>query len=432
MQCSICVDPLRNPCECVYCKYTACRKCVQHYLLTTHDDPHCMNCKKKWNREKVDALVSAHFRNSALKKHRETILFEREKALLPAAQEEIVKQEKRKQIMRQRRELYRSISLLYRENYPADQRERMMKELEDQVDALDAEEAALFYGRKQQKEKPVFTIHCPGDNCRGFITEKDWECGMCHTKICKDCFEIEATEHMCKTENIETAKLLRSDTKPCPNCATFIYKISGCNQMWCTQCHIAFDWTTGQRETGVIHNPHYYEWNGRQNELHYNIEEDEFPSYYRLREQMDKHFTQEQQELIRKVFNIHMTVTHTRHVELLTYRVTTPVPESANMDLRIQYLQNRLTETVFKQKLQQREKQHSKSKELYDIYEMYVATMTDYFVHLYNNIPNYKTVTELEQWLSQVKQLQLYVNEQLKTVSKRYSNKVYYYLPVIE
>ena len=38
-----------------------------------------------------------------------------------------------------------------------------------------------------------------------------------------------------------------------------ISKIDGCNQMWCTQCHVAFDWKTGAIQNSV-HNPHYFEW----------------------------------------------------------------------------------------------------------------------------------------------------------------------------
>ena len=54
--------------------------------------------------------------------------------------------------------------------------------------------------------------------------------------------------------------MIKKETKPCPSCATPIFKIQGCDQMWCTQCHIAFSWRTGMRVNGVIHNPHFYQW----------------------------------------------------------------------------------------------------------------------------------------------------------------------------
>ena len=40
--------------------------------------------------------------------------------------------------------------------------------------------------------------------------------------------------------------------------------MSGCDQMWCPKCQTAFSWRTGKIETGVIHNPHYFQW-ARQN-----------------------------------------------------------------------------------------------------------------------------------------------------------------------
>ena len=30
--------------------------------------------------------------------------------------------------------------------------------------------------------------------------------------------------------------------------------------MWCTQCHIPFSWKSGLRVNGVVHNPHFYQW----------------------------------------------------------------------------------------------------------------------------------------------------------------------------
>ena len=64
---------------------------------------------------------------------------------------------------------------------------------------------------------------CPIENCNGFLNE-DWVCGICENKICKHCMEKEEEGHVCKESNIETVKLLKKDSKPCPKCGEFINK----------------------------------------------------------------------------------------------------------------------------------------------------------------------------------------------------------------
>jgi len=39
--------------------------------------------------------------------------------------------------------------------------------------------------------------------------------------------------------------------------------VRNCNQMFCTACNNAFDWRTGQKLSGVIHNPHFHEYQMR-------------------------------------------------------------------------------------------------------------------------------------------------------------------------
>jgi ribosomal protein S27AE len=81
-----------------------------------------------------------------------------------------------------------------------------------------------------------------------------WACSQCHEM--KGGTRDNDT-HIYKEESIATARFLHADTKHCPSCGAPVFKIEGCDQVFCTQCHTAFSWNTGRAETGTIHNPHY-------------------------------------------------------------------------------------------------------------------------------------------------------------------------------
>ena len=118
-------------------------------------------------------------------------------------------------------------------------------------------------GEAGEAKKAEFKRACPVDGCLGFLSTA-WKCGVCNIWTCPTCMEIKGPNkddpHECDPNTVESVKLLKKDTKNCPSCAAMIYKISGCDQMWCTQCHIAFSWRTGRQVNGVIHNPHFYQW----------------------------------------------------------------------------------------------------------------------------------------------------------------------------
>jgi hypothetical protein len=54
---------------------------------------------------------------------------------------------------------------------------------------------------------------------------------------------------------------IKKSTKNCPSCSASIFKIEGCDQMFCTVpgCETPFSFRTGLKETGIIHNPHFFE-----------------------------------------------------------------------------------------------------------------------------------------------------------------------------
>lgn len=88
MQCPICCDDtnVNDKVDCGFCKYETCRECAKQYLLSTPESPHCMNCRKGWSREFMIDKLTSKFVLDDYKKHRENILFDKEKSLLPQTQ----------------------------------------------------------------------------------------------------------------------------------------------------------------------------------------------------------------------------------------------------------------------------------------------------------------------------------------------------------
>lgn len=88
--CSICCERftghLRRPVECLHCHHICCRNCVGRYVLSTPAMPHCMACKKDWNRSFMYQSMTKTFVIETLKAHTEQLMIEREKALLPMTQ----------------------------------------------------------------------------------------------------------------------------------------------------------------------------------------------------------------------------------------------------------------------------------------------------------------------------------------------------------
>ena len=123
-----------------------------------------------------------------------------------------------------------------------------------------------FVARLEDKElgkalKQEYLFRCENGDCKGFVDCK-CKCDLCGHAYCPKCFvDITGdTNHQCKEEDILTAKEIMDSTKPCPKCAARIFKISGCSQMFCTNCHIGFDYNTGKIIKSNFHNPHRMEW----------------------------------------------------------------------------------------------------------------------------------------------------------------------------
>lgn len=358
--------------ECPYCDLKSCRSCSQKYILSSHQDPHCMGCKTAWNREFVDSFCTKYFRNTELRRHRENVLFEREKALMPETQpevERIINMRKLKQILQTQRE--RLLELHYRNT----EENEITPEIRDLYRDMENTYRYLQELRSSQRdtipEPRTFVRKCPKEECKGFLSE-EWFCGLCNVYYCKECNEQLTEGHECDPEMVKTMQLLNKDSKSCPNCGTVIHKTDGCAQMWCINCHTAFNFTTGQIETGRIHNPHFIEFRRKNigSREHGDIPCGGSPSFRELREHNATN-TILQYSLIIYQFERELIFMDDRPAN--------------NLNFRIAYMLNEVTEEYFKTFLQRQEKFKEKVKDVSYVYEMVANTGGDllrqYIIH---------------------------------------------------
>ena len=213
-ECIICYEEDRNMIKCHHCKFTSCEECWKNFFMEGKQTI-CMNtdCKKKLDLHFIYSNFSYDWIKQYWDPMNKKSYIEIEKSFLPMTQ--------------------------YRLKNP---------------------------GSFSMGISPFFR-KCLVPNCRGYLND-NWQCGLCSSFTCSKCLclkaELNDKNHKCSKEMLETVSLLQENTKPCPKCFTPIYKNKGCNQMWCTQCHFAFDWETGKVQKN-FHNPHFVEYQQQNN-----------------------------------------------------------------------------------------------------------------------------------------------------------------------
>jgi hypothetical protein len=306
--CGICSDRftaiIRKKTTCKFCHASTCSKCVEQYLLTRHEDAHCLHCRVNYNDATLHDICTRTYLQQTYFKHRQEVLINRERANLPLLQEQALREKRQRERwvqegvinkriseLKQKRDLIQSEHhKLYVLTYGAQrvqgdaQKERLivLQEYMDQMEELQVrirEEKRLLYDiryaylagagaavndDKKEEEKKKFVRRCTRDGCQGFLSTA-WKCGLCEWHSCSKCFAVKGhahdAPHECKKEDVDTAELIKKDCKACPKCGEFIEKSSGCDQMFCISCQTPFSWITGKIViSGPIHNPHYYEW----------------------------------------------------------------------------------------------------------------------------------------------------------------------------
>ena len=290
-------------------------------------------------------------------------------------------------------------------------------------------------GPARPTQRREFIMKCPADECRGFLSTA-YKCGTCDSWACKDCNvsigKDSTVEHTCNPEMVESAKMIRAETRPCPKCATRIFKIDGCDQMWCVMegCGTAFSWNTGHIVVGVIHNPHYYEWLRRQS-----------GNAAPAREVGDIpcggmphtwHFVGAIHHLpISNEMKGSLLETYRNMQELIEGRIRqfpARMPQLMNKDSDVEYLMNRITEDEWKRKLELSETKFNRKKEIGQILQTLITAGSEMMTRLYEKASSIEPDDDIFEvfvnWLLDVcipelEQLRTFGNDALRGLAKR-------------
>jgi len=283
--CPVCLDDytavIRKKVSCKYCKKSACAKCIERYLLERIEDAHCLHCRVNYDDTCLQEICTKTYLQDKYAKHRQEVLISRERANLPGLQDQAVSERRKRERHSRLQELWQTLEKLregrdailveYNEayaNYHAMRRtstpdivdelfrtlreaerksevhRRMVNDKEVEYHQLAREQR---YGVEEQKEgdgedaggsaaagtqdKKKFIRRCTRDGCQGFLSTA-WKCALCEYYSCNKCFTPRGQKpddhHECRKEDVDTADLLRKDSKPCPNCGVFITKSEGC------------------------------------------------------------------------------------------------------------------------------------------------------------------------------------------------------------
>jgi hypothetical protein len=419
-----------------------------------------MSCRHGWNREHLEKEFTKTFLDGTFKTCRENILFDRQISMLPATQQKAeaykIRERFDKEIalkQTQVTEIKKQLSMQHLNlTEDADTALRVADTIhsfrlkwivaKEEISHLQTKKDILAPNRHGGSvavaEKRQFIKACPATNCRGFLSTA-WKCGLCEIWVCPDCHEIKGKDrdapHVCDKQTLETVKLLASDTRQCPKCPTMIFKIDGCDQMYCTQCHTAFSWRTGHVETGIVHNPHYYAYLRQQNGgviprnpgdvpcgendriittngLLQVLDRLSSPNAAPPRNAWHRYVPTAADEM--ELVGIHRNYMHIQEVELRHYVVNN---NQDNEDLRIKYMVNEIEADKFKVLLQQREKKNEKKTEIHMVLTTYLAVAMD----LINSVRTFTSKDQLPPLIEALSNIRTYTNKSMVPISKRYN-----------
>jgi len=345
------------------CGFEACRDCCLTYAL-----PSCMKCKTHYTKQfckKFNILI-------LFKAYHEKLLWEREFSLLASTQP----------------------FLDWEDNVA-----KLKKRLRFGERVLFPEKPKMFLN--SSTTNPIFA--CPGSECRGFVGNT--HCGTCKKEVCAKCREFVCTlqpdtaepqkkniyhssnnnnnlkaKHVCDPLLLASITSIAQEAKSCPRCRAQIFRIEGCNHMFCTNCRTHFDWETNRVLTSSS-NHHYdlttaFSTNVATLAISRNSEQcntdpftDAIPSSVVSSPEMN-------QDLLRAVWKEPISARFLLRKRLSAFETEFQYQESL-LRIRLMFLRGQVTEEQAKSRVLQEDEKHEKMFRQRSLLEMYLNICND-------------------------------------------------------
>ena len=359
--CPVCITKYtrekRRDINCPKCAYTACLECYRNYFKESAEHM-CMN--PDCGEEMSETTIYNNFPKIAQRMYREQQgdrEFQKELAMMPLTIMEMNRRTKDDDLLKKRRATEIKIASL---------KEKLLE--------IDTQRSRLRNSKNGSMAVGAFTYKCPVD-CRGFLNEK-YGCDVCHRNFCSACLEEKKGDHECDPRAVETVSLIKRDSKPCPNCSELIYKSEGCDQMYCTACSTGFEWKTGRIVTRNIHNPH---WLDEQRRRTGNIPRavgdvpcGGMPHPYQIKEKV---VNDGYASMVIYYDGIIQFVTALRDEKIPIYVPSDPF--KCNLESRIKYLKNDITEAEFKTAIKKSNTRQNKKRMVYEATTTLAVSLED-------------------------------------------------------
>lgn len=476
-ECPICFEKhnetTRKPIRCPKCEFSACLKCVTTQLLASATELRCIDdgCRATWSRTHMLERLPKSFLQRTWKEHQEQLLLERERSFLPQEQEPArvwtSLKERKIALTEEIAELNVEISSLKRKLNDKVIETYSVRHMLDNMENGRHTPAANESSSGSNSIMP-----CPADDCRGYLTE-EYVCKLCDRPTCKSCMRglkdnDEKNSHKCDPGDLASARAIRKDSKRCPGCGVYIFRISGCPSMFCTHCHVGFRWDTLRitSEGEAAHNPHYYEYmaardrggsGSRPSEAMNVCNEGPIPPNA-LRTAMGLTYHRQPYGFSyrhnissvtpdtakrRALEQINQLSNHVEHLQTHNYsRQNRPQGTALSAQseggapvgraewpilrkTRWQFLSKEIDEVTWKRKVFHNEKILDRDRDVAHVLEMFVACTRDCLRRvLVRGDPNCFTEADAENIAVEISTITEYANESLKKISKVYKTKV--------